>query len=193
MPPSTAPMYCFPRLSHQRRIAHILYLCLALLLPGKALAFFAFSVSNTQIENALLLFFPLHNYTTGAKQTLAEPVVYLKKNADRLQLVIPVIVSIPGEERRRGQLGIDIGLHYKASTGELFLGTPRIKTFTMNNISAERYNAFRANFADVLAKTLPLVRIYQVKESNLNHSLAKSEIKSMMIEEGVVKIVIGFQ
>lgn len=177
---------------HPRRSLPFLFLLLIMLPPAKAIAAFTFSVSDRQIETALLLYFPLSHYTAAARLHLTEPQVRLKNNAHSLQLTIPVIARLPGQGRHRGQLRIHIGLHYKASSGELFLARPKIQTFVMNDISAEHYNAFRASLTDVLAKTLPLVRIHQVKESDLNHTLAKSEMKSMTIEEGTVKIVIGF-
>lgn len=182
----------FPLMTKYLHSTIIFLLCLTLLLPMKAFAFFNFSVTNHQIENALFLYFPLSNYSTAAKLSLNEPTVILKKTAHALQLNIPVTARIPGIGRKKGLLIIDINLHYKAVSGELFLGTPHIRSFEMSDISAEHYNTFRASLADMLAKTLPLVRIFQVRESDLNHTLEKSMMKTVTIDDGALEIVIGF-
>ncbi len=174
------------------RLVYLLFIGLALLFPAKVFAVYSFSIDSARIQGALLMYFPLREYTAAARLTLTEPTVILRQGADNLRLDIPVIVSISGEGQRRGQVVVDVGLHYKPSTGELFLGIPRIRSFNMETISGERQKTFRASLADVLVKTLPLVRIYQVREQDLNHSLAKSEMKSMHVEDGRVRVSIGF-
>ncbi len=138
------------------------------------------------------MYFPLREYSAAVRLTLAEPTVILKRGADNLQLDIPLVASISGEGQRRGRLVVDIGLHYKASTGELFLGTPRIRDFKMQDISDEYRKVFHDRLADVLQTTLPLVRIYRLHEKDLNHSLSMSKLKSLHIEDGRVRVSIGF-
>jgi len=138
------------------------------------------------------MYFPLREYSAAARLTLSEPVVILRQGADKLQLDIPVVASIPGEGRKRGQVVVDVGLHYKPSTGELFLGDPKIRDFDMKDIADETRKIFRASLSDILIKTLPLVRIHRVREQDLNHSLSMSEMKSMHVEDGRVRVSIGF-
>jgi len=174
------------------RLVYLLFICLALLLPAKAFSAYSFSIDSARIQDALLMFFPLREYTAAARLTLIEPTVILRQGADNLQFDIPVVASIPSEGQKRGLMVVDVGLHYKPSTGELFLGTPRIRSFDMQDISAEDRQIFRASLSDVLIKTLPLVRIHQVREQDLNHSLSMSEMKSMHVEDGRVRVSIGF-
>lgn len=169
-----------------------LFICLALLFPAKAFAAYFFTVDSARIQSALLMYFPLHEYRAAARLTLSEPMVTLKQGASKLQLDIPVIASIPGKNRKRGQAVADVGLYYKPSTGELFLANPIIRAFTMKNISAESREMFQASLSDILIKTLPLVRIHRVREQDLNHSLSMSNMKSMHIEDGRVRVSIGF-
>ena len=103
-----------------------------------------------------------------------------------------MIATIPGEGRKRGRIVAAVGLHYKSSTGELFLGIPRLRAFEMDGVSEDRRETLRASVTDVLIKTLPMVRIYRVHEEDLNHSLIKSEIKSMTIEDDFLRVSIGF-
>ncbi len=174
------------------RFIYPLFIGLALLFPAKAFAVYFFTVDSARIQSALLMYFPLHEYRAAARLTLSEPMVILKQGASQLQLDIPVIASIPGEGRRQGQAVADVGLHYKPSTGELFLADPILRAFTMKNISAESRAMFHTSLSDILIKTLPLVRIHRVREQDLNHSLSMSNMKSMHVEDGRVRVSIGF-
>lgn len=174
------------------RFVYLLFISLALLFPAKAFAAYSLTIDSARIQGALLMYFPLREYTAAARLALLEPTVILRQGADNLQLDIPVVSSIPGEGRKRGLVVVDIGLHYKASTGELFLGIPRIRRFDMQGISVEDRQIFRSSLSDILLKTLPLVRIHRVREQDLNHSLSKSEMKSTHVEDGRVRVSIGF-
>ncbi len=181
-----------PPAQQKLRLVYLLFIGLALLLPARAFAAYSFTIDSARIESALLMYFPLREYSAAARLSLIEPAAILRQGADNLQLDIPVVASIPGEGRKRGRVLVGVGLHYKSSTGELFLGIPRIRRFDMADISVEDRQAFHASLSDVLIKTLPLVRIHRVREQDLNHSLSKSEMKSMRVEDGRVRVSIGF-
>ncbi len=174
------------------RLVYLLFICLALLLPARAFAAYSFSIDSARIQGALLMHFPLREYTAAARLSLLEPAVILRQGADNLQLDIPVVASISGVGRKRGQLVVDVGLHYKPASGELFLGIPTIRRFDMAEISPQQRQTFRANLSDIVLKALPLVRIHRVREEDLNHSLAMSEMKAVQIEDGRLRVSIGF-
>ncbi|VAX02269.1 hypothetical protein MNBD_GAMMA20-243 [hydrothermal vent metagenome] len=174
------------------RFICLLFICFTWLFPAKAFAAYFFTVDSARIQSALLMYFPLREYRAAARLTLSEPMVILKQDADKLQLDISVLASIPGDGRKRGQVVADVGLHYKPSTGELFLADPKIRGFAMKGITDESRKTFRASLSDILIKTLPLVRIHQVREQDLNHSLSMSNMKSMRVEDGRIRVAIGF-
>jgi len=174
------------------RAACLLFAGLCLLLPGSVLASFTFSVPAARIQGALLPFFPLREYAIDARLTLSEPTVLLRQGASELRLDVPLVASISGQGRLRGTATVAVGLHYKSMTGELFLGIPRAWRLEMAGLSEARREAFDLSLGDLLTKTLPLVRIYRVREQDLNHSLAKSEIKAMRIDDGILRVTIGF-
>lgn len=180
-------------LQHKPRFVYLLFICLAFLLPpAKTFAAYFFMIDGARIQGALLMYFPLSEYSAAARLTLLEPTVVLRQGADNLQLDIPVAASIPGEGRKSGRVVVDVGLNYKSSTGELFLGAPEIRRFDMAAITDGERKTFHASLSDVLIKTLPLVHIHRVREQDLNHTLPKSKMKSMHVEDGRVRVVIGF-
>ena len=179
-------------LAPRLRAIHFALLLLFLLIPAKAFASYSFSVTGNQIQKALFIYFPLNEYAMSTRLTLYDPVVTLKQGASHLQLVISVKASISGEGRRRGRVVVDVGLHYKSSTGELFLGYPKLRSLEMEELTDERRTSLRESLSDVLIKTLPMVRIYRVHEKDLNHTLLKSEITATRIENGVLRVTIGF-
>lgn len=181
-------MNVIPRL----RVIHLALFLLIFLIPAAAFATFSFSVTVSRIQKSLVLHFPINEYAMTTRLKLYDPVVTLKPGATHLKLAISIKASIAGVGQKRGRALVDVGLHYKSSTGELFLGYPKLRNFEMEDVTDERRALIRDSLRDVLLKTLPMVRIYRVHEKDLNHTLAKSEITAMKIDKDILRVSIGF-
>ncbi len=97
-----------------------------------------------------------------------------------------------GEGVYKGSATILLGLRYKSTLGGLFFNQPRIKQFEMPGVN-EKIAADLQDIVDVMGKNaLPLVRIFTVKEQDLNHSLTKSQLKSFVVEDGSLHLEFGF-
>jgi hypothetical protein len=117
----------------------------------------------------------------------------LEKDNKHIVLVIPVEAKIIGDEMHRGHLTVSVNLNYQASSGGLYLSDPRIQQLEMSSVDKKSMLELREFIGTIIKNSLPLVRIYKVKEQDLNHSLAKSALKYFQIEDHRLILEFGFK
>ncbi len=155
-------------------------------------AAFKTDLTDTQMQNVLQNYFPVREYSAIARVSLQQPKVILSKDSKDIVLVIPVDANITGDTLRRGHVRVLLTLSYKHSSGGLYLSHPRIQQFEMPGVSKDILVELKL-IVDAIGKTsLPLVRIYSLKERDINHSLAKTVLKKFYIEDGRLKLEFGF-
>jgi hypothetical protein len=176
-----------------RLFATVIFASVLVAFPVAALSTFVAGLSETQIQAALQSHFPSNEYATFARVTLREPKVRLSQNARKLTLVIVVDANVAGDALRRGYMNIAVGLSYKPASGGVYLSNPRLQQFDMPGASPALVTELEAMVEKMAINILPLVRIYKLKEKDLNHSLAKSQLKSYTVEQGQVTLEFGFK
>jgi len=161
-------------------------------LPLLAHAAFVVDLPDTRMQSVLQNYFPMSEYAAFARVAMDVPQVRLSKMNKDIVLVIPIEAKVMGDGVHKGSVTMLLGLSYKAANGGLYLDQPRIKQLDVPGVS-EKIAADLREIVDIMSKnSLPLVRIYTVKERDLNHSLAKSELKSFVIEDGHLRLEFGF-
>ena len=175
------------------RLFPLLLLVLAGLLPPPAGAAYASRIPAVAIDDALALFFPLRAYASDSRLILKRPRVTLREGSGEIRLTFPVVATVPGHGRLRGQAELALSPAYKGITGEIFLGQPRGLALDLPGLAAARLAGLRSALEDELVRTLPLVRIGRVDEADLNHSLEKSVILSWRVGDGHLLVTIGFR
>jgi len=175
------------------RVLKIFFAGFALLgLSSLTHAAFIVDLPATRIQGVLQNYFPIDEYAAFARVSMDVPQVRLSKTNKNIVLVIPIVAKMMGEGIHRGRVTMLMGVSYKATSGGLFLGQPRIVQFEIPGVS-EKTAVDLWEIVDLMGKNaLPLVRIYTVREQDLNHSLAKSELKSFVVEDGRLYLEFGF-
>jgi len=175
------------------RVLKIFFAGFALLgLSSSAHAAFVVDLPDTRIQGVLQNYFPINEYAAFARVSMDVPQVHLSKTNTDIVLIIPIVAKVMGEGIHKGRVIMLMGLNYKPILGGLFLGQPRIEQFEMPGVS-EKITMDLRDIVDVMGKNaLSLVRIYTVKERDLNHSLAKSELKSFVVEDARLHLEFGF-
>lgn len=150
-------------------------------------------LSDTQIQNVLENYFPLNEYAAFARVSLYKPKVQLQDGSKGVILIIPVVANVAGGEVRRGHVTVLVNLTYKPLTGGIFFTQPKIQQFEISGVDETMLADLRVIVKSMGENSLPVVRIYAVKERDLNHSLAKSTLKSSVIENGRLRLEFGFK
>lgn len=161
-------------------------------LPVIAWSGFETKLSDTHIQSAVYRHFPLREYAAFARITLHEPQVILSQGERDMVLVIPVDANIPDQPLQQGHATVAVSLSYKPGNGGLYLINPRVIKFEMPSVSKIMNKNLRATIEMICKNALPLVQIYKLKEKDLNHSLAKSVLKSFSIKDSLIHLEFGF-
>ena len=181
----------FPQILHMRYFAFIL--CSSfLLLPAIAWPAFETKLSDTHIQSTLVKHFPIREYAAFARITLHEPQVILSRDSKDIFLVIPVDANITDQPQRQGHARVAVAVSYKPGSGGLYLANPRLMKFEMPQVSKTIRKDLEAQISTICLSSLPLIQIFRIAESSLNHSLSKSTLKSYSIEDNFMKLMIGF-
>jgi len=171
----------------------VIFLILLFGLSGVAQAAFKTKLSDIHVQSALQNYFPLKEYSAIARVTLQEPKVQLEAGNKDIVLMIPVDANITGDAMHRGHITVLVDLSYKASSGGLYLHNPRLGQFEMPSVEKKMVGELREFVTTIIKNALPLVRIYKLKERDINHSLAKSALKNVRFEDGRINLEFGFQ
>lgn len=164
-----------------------------LVFPVNAWSAFKTKLTSTQIQNSMVQHFPIREYAAFARITLQLPDVNLSKGVKELVLIMPIDANIPGQDLRQGHAQIGVFIEYNPADGGLYLSDPRIIKFEMPSIDKDTYKEIVSTLDNLFKNSLPLIQIYKVEESDLNHSLSKSVLKYFTIDEGHMNIEFGFE
>jgi len=157
-----------------------------------ACAAFVTNLSEAKIQNVLANYFPFSEYAAFARVSLQAPKVRLQSKNKNLVLIIPITANVAGGSALHGQVTMQVSLTYKPPTGSLYLSEPNIQRVEISDADDEMLSALRKIVDSMGQNSLPIVRIYTVKERDLNHSLSKSTLKSSSIEDGQLRLEFGF-
>ena len=160
---------------------------------GAAHATFKTSLSDAHVQSVLQRYFPQKEYAAIARVILLEPKVRLEKNNKDIVLLIPVNANIIGDAMHRGHITVLVNLSYQPSSGGLYLNNPRMDQFEMPGVDKQMLGKLHEFIEAILNTSLPLVQIYKLKESDMNHSLAKTALKNHDIEDHRLSLEFGFQ
>jgi hypothetical protein len=151
------------------------------------------TLTSSQIQNAMVQYFPLREYAAFARITINVPDVLLTKGAKEVVLIMPVDANIPDLPLQQGHARIGIFINYNPSDGGIYFSDPRIIEFEMPSVSKKIYKDLYSTVDNILKNALPLIQFYKVNESDLNHSLNKSVLKYFSIEDGKLSVEVGFE
>lgn len=160
---------------------------------GVSQASFVTNLTDVQIQAILQNYFPLREYASIARIALLEPKVQLEKDHQDIVLMIPVEANITGDALRQGHVTLLVNVNYQSASGDLFLSNPRLQQFEMPGVDDKVLAELREIIIAMGKSSLPLVRIYTVNETDLNHSLAKSALKDFQVEENQIRLEFGFK
>lgn len=155
-------------------------------------AAFVTNLSDTKIQDVLANYFPFSEYAAFARVSLQLPKVRLQIENQNVILVIPVTANVAGGAALHGQVTVQVNLAYKPPTGSLYFSNPNIQKIEIPGANEKILSELREIVDSMGQNSLPLVRIFTVKERQLNHSLERSRLKSSTIENGGLRLVFGF-
>lgn len=176
-----------------RKIFLLWFSACLLMAPMIARAAYFTTLTNTYVDSVLAKYFPQREYTASARVTLHKPEVVLTKGVGKIILMIPIDAKIPDQPLHQGHVKTTVTIVYNPANGGVYLSNPRIIKYEMPDVSSSNNKDLEPELDIILKNALPLIRIYQLNESDVNHSLDKSVMKSFSIGNDSIKVEFGFK
>jgi hypothetical protein len=164
-----------------------------LLFMGQAQASFSTHLTPAQIEADMQAHFPAKEYAAVARVELHNPRVNLSSQVAGIKIALTLSAKMAGQKEKEGKVVLQAGLNYKPASGELFLIDPELLDLEMPLVNGDLTEEIRSTVINMLRNIIPLIRIYRVKESDLNHSLDKSTLKTYSVTDGRLNLEFGFK
>jgi hypothetical protein len=176
-----------------RNIFLLLFSVCLLAVPVTAWSAYYTTLTNSYIDSVLARYFPQREYTASARVTLYKPEVLLTKGASKITLMIPIDAKIPDQPLHQGHAKTAVTIIYNPANGGVYLSNPKILKFEMPDVSSSLNKSLNSEIDTIIKNALPLIRIYQLDEKDLNHSLVKSMLKSFSIGNDNIRVEFGFE
>jgi len=135
--------------------------------------------------------FPLKQKGTLFSVTFSEPVVMLKKGADRLGLQLNLKVAPPLGKKYKGRAEIDGQIEYRPDKGEFFVVNPQVRRLHIDNVPQKYQEPIRDLANQAAVRFLADVPVYKLDQKNFKQSLAKLVLKSVLVEDGELVVEVG--
>ncbi len=176
-----------------RTCCHALAMLLLFAVSSSSHAAFETSLSTGQIEKVLEQYFPLNEYAAFARMEMHRPQVRLVNGNEKIVLIVPVVANIVGGEKHQGHATISVSLAYKPHIGGVYFSQPELLELAIPGVDGQMQSALKGIIDVMSQNSFPVVKIYTVKERMLNHTLAKSTLKSFRVADDKLHLVIGFK
>ena len=152
---------------------------------------FAYTLEYTQedLQKKIEKKFPYLISKPIYRVELKNPHVILKEGEDRIGFKVDVSVTILERLPNHGSATLNGKLRYEASSGKLFLDDPKLQELLIEGAPPE------INFAvgtvlegEIIKKHFATKPLYELKEQDLQHTLAKLMLKSVAVKDGKLLI-----
>jgi hypothetical protein len=164
-----------------------------LLVMSQAQASFTTQLTPAQIEADMQSHFPAKEYAAVARVELLYPRVDLSSQESGITIHLTLLAKMAGQKEKEGKVVLHTGLNYKPASGELFLVDPELVDLEMPFVNGDLMEEIKSTVVNMLRNIIPLIRIYRVKESDLNHSLDKSTLKTYSVADDRLNLEFGFK
>lgn len=168
-------------------------LCVLLLLaPQWAMAFsYTVELTEAELQEKVMGFMPLTRKTLFATVTLTDPKLDLLANTDQVSLLTHIDVTALNGITEKGSLSLVGTPYYDAKKHAFFLKDAQIKSLEIDNLEASYLPSIQVIAQQIIATILATQPIYRLEDDNLKHKLAKSVLKSIVIQDEKLLLVLG--
>jgi hypothetical protein len=155
---------------------------------------YVIKITPEQIQEKLDAKFPISKqYLVLFNLTLKDPEVMLKEGSNRIGFGLSATTNvIVNDTDLEGRAHVTAGVHYDPEQGLLSLVDPLVEKLDISLLPDEYHDEAMAAAGIAAKEYLDDYEVYRLDESDFKERLAKLAIKSVMVQDGVLKITLGF-
>ncbi|MFH1312300.1 MAG: DUF1439 domain-containing protein [Candidatus Eisenbacteria bacterium] len=155
---------------------------------------YVIKITPEQIQEKLNPVFPISKrYLAVFKLTLKDPTVSLKEGSNRIGFGVTAATNVSvSDTDLAGRAHMTAGIRFDPEEASLSLVDPLVETLDIS-LLPEKYHDEVMLAATIVAKEyLDDYEVYRLELSGIKQAIAKMVLKSVLVEDGVLNITLGF-
>ena len=148
-------------------------------------------ITEQEIQERVSASMPIEKTRFFVTVKVSDPVIDLIKDTDEIGILANIDASAPGGIGGRGKVMIKGTLDYNSSKGEFYFKNPKIVRLDIENVPAEFMPNIQGLAQTALSNALSRYPVYKFKDNDVKHSLAKSVLKSLKVDNEQLVITLS--
>lgn len=158
---------------------------------------FSFSFSYTleitepELQEKVSVMMPMEKKKWFVTVKISEPIVDLIKDSNEIGVSTNVEVLGPGGMQSAGRANIKGTLIYDAVKGAFFFHNPTVVNLNVDKLPGKFAPKVKQIFQLAISSAMSRYPVYQFKEDEIKHKLAKATLKSIAVKNEVLYLTLG--
>ena len=152
---------------------------------------YTIELSERNLQEKVNAMMPLEKTRFFLTVRLSKPKLELIDVSNEIVLFTHIDVIAPGGIKGSGRGQLSGSLRYEATSGELFLDSPKLKNLQIDWFPKMFSNSVAMIAEPLLATASAKYPVYRLRDDNATHQLAKSTIKSIKVKNHNLVITLG--
>lgn len=160
---------------------------------GRFLPSYTFEISAKDLEKRLLTTFPIKKKASIFVFKISDPeVVFPPDKSSHIGISMTLKVSILGLFAAKGR-GLVLGeIDYSPEQGAFYFFDPEIQELEIKGLRRSHQTEVKELFEGIVQAALSEMCVYQFNTKDRKQAIAKRLLKSVRVEDGRLKIQLGF-
>lgn len=178
-------------MTHLKMVVFALALFSSLLSQHSKALSYTQVVTENELQAQLSALMPIEKKHFLATIKLSNPTIQLLENMDKLALSATISVSALGHYQGQGELDIVSGIRYDNGDASFYLVDPQIRRLSVAHLSEHLQPKVKEITQLLLTSVFEKQPVYQLKDDDIKHQLAKSILQTVEIKNQSLQITLG--
>jgi hypothetical protein len=148
-------------------------------------------ITEQEIQEKVSALMPVVKKKYFVTVKISDPKIDLIKEINEVGILANIDASAPGGIKGNGEVMIQGALDYDPKKGAFYFKNPKIISLKIDQVPANFIPDIQALAQTALTNALATYPVYQFKDDNLKHRLAKSVLKSLKVQDEKLLITLS--
>jgi hypothetical protein len=147
--------------------------------------------SQEDLQQRVAAKFPLEQSLFPLSVTYSDPRIALESGRDRIGFSLTATARFLEGRIAKGLVSGDVKLRFDPDQAALFFDDARIERLEIEGVPHGILEKLKDLAAPLVRERFRQVPVYRLRADDLRHDIARGVIRSVRVEDGLVKVVIG--
>lgn len=163
-------------------------LCLLLISQSSLALSYTMEITEQELQSKIMAMMPIEKDAFFIKVKVLNPKVSLHNTNNQISIASTVKINAITGYKGDGKIKMTGSILYKPEKAAFYFINPVINTIEIENVPQQYMPQIKAITQNLLQNSLSHYPIYTLDENNENQKLAKSYLKSVTVEQQILKL-----